>query len=318
MRSALPPNFSIIIPLAIVICACSSPGRRGDLNRADKSGQTVLNVRLVESYGPSLGSGIVLMEPTGAVYNELGELFISDKFTNGVYRLSADYRVISNEGGIGTVPGSFNRPGGLAGDPALNLYVADSGNRRIQILDRNLRHVRSIKSYFDDSDNPVNFYQPEDIGIDREGNFWIADNDKVLKLDPFYELLLEMSYDAPGNFRIGRVSSIDISDNDLVAIADPGNRQIIITTIHGNYVNEFSAGKPLCARWDSFGLLWVADASAGRIEAYDVSGNMIYRHIESVSGFKPSWITFDSSDRMVVLDSGQRQVLVYKVIRRVL
>lgn len=299
----------------IVAVACTSPGKRAGLYDTGAGRQSILNVRLIRSYGPVLGSGVALMEPSGATFNKLGELFISDKTTNRVFRLSADFNVISNEGGIGTSPGSFNRPAGMASDPALNLYVADSGNRRIQILDRNLRHVRSIRSYFDESDNPVNFTQPEDIVIDREGNIWIADNDKVLKLDPFYELLLEMSYDAPGNFRIGRASSIDISDGDLVAIADPGNRQVLITTVHGNYVNEFAAGKPSCVRWDRSGVLWVTDPSAGRIEAYDVSGNMIYRHIENSPGFRPSWITFDLSGRMIILDSGQRRVFVYDVIR---
>ena len=315
MRSVLPQNSKLILLFAAVIVACTSPGRRDLYEDTGTGGQTILNLRLSNSYGPVLETGVSLQEPSSAAFNRIGELFVSDRITNGIYRFSADYNFISSEGGIGSVTGSFNRPGGIACDPALNLYVADSGNKRVQILDRNLRRVRSIESYFDENNNSVNFTRPDDIAIDREGNFWIADNDRVLKLDPFYELLFEMSYDAPGNFRIGRVSSIDISNRDLIAVADPGNQQVIIATIHGNYVTDFPAGKSSCIRWDNSGLLWLADPTAGKIEVFDKKGNMVFRYMENMSGFRPTWLTFDLSGRLIVLDAGQRRIFLYDIIR---
>ncbi len=315
MRSVFPRNFRIIFCLALAAAGCSSPGSRHAEGETRVESRTILNIRLSKSFGPILADGVSLRQPYAAAVNHLGELFISDGAANGIYRFSPDFEYVSSEGGIGAGEGSFNGPAGMACDQALNLYVAESGNRRVQILDRKLRRVRSIDSYFDESDKPVSFTSPQDIEIDREGNFWIADNDRVLKLDPFYELLLEMSFDAPGRFSIGLASSVDISGTDLVAVADPGNGQIIIATVHGNPVMTFPAGKPSCARWDNSGLLWVSDPSAGKIESFDKSGNLLFRHMETAPGFRPSWLAFDRTGKLIALDSGQRRIFVYEIIR---
>jgi sugar lactone lactonase YvrE len=269
----------------------------------------------VESHGPELKDGIILKEPSGLAVSKIGDIFISDRAANAIYKLSSGFEFMSEEGGIGSAPGTFSRPMGVACDAALNVYVADSGNRRIQILDRNLRYVGTIDSYFDETDQSEEFSLPEDIDMDREGNFWIADNDRVIKLDPFYEQLLEISYDAPGSFTIGRASCLAISGNDIVAIGDTGNRQVINITVHGSRVSELDFGAPSSLAWDNGGLLWVADARAGMLEAYDIEGDLRYKYAEAVSGFKPSSIVFDLSGRLLVVDAGRRQILVYEIVR---
>jgi len=299
----------------VLALACGTSGRRGDTIGQTQYTEPILNLRLVGSYGPVFSDRITLIGPSGVTVNRIGEILVSDRSANSVYKFSPQFEIISDEGGIGAAPGTFNRPVGLDCDQALNVYVADSGNRRIQVLDRSLYYVGTIDSYFDLNDESSKFSQPEDIRIDREGNFWIADNDRVLKLDPFNELLQELSYDVAVDFGIGRVSSIDISGSDLLAIGDRGNKQVIIATINGNHISDFAAGSPSCVAWDDKGLLWVADDIAGRLEVFDIDGNSRFRHAEAVSEFRPSWITFDQSGRLIMLDSGRRKIYVYEVIR---
>jgi len=223
--------------------------------------------------------------------------------------------MVGDEGGIGSSLGTFNRPLGMSCDPALNLYVADSGNKRIQIMDRRLRYGKTVDTYFDENDEPLKFTQPDDIDIDREGSIWIADNDKVLKLDPFYELLQEMSYNVSGDFRIGRASAIAISNLDLLAISDTGNRQIILATIHGNHITEFETEPASAVAWDNTGLLWVAVSEPGMLEAFDINGRIRYKFAENSPGYRPSALAFDMSGRLIVLDSKQRKIYVYDVVR---
>lgn len=315
MDLSLPRVFREFPLLIILVAACSSSGIKGDLARESQSRERILNLKQVAIVGPALGDKVQLLEPSGIAVNKIGEIYISDRSANSIYRLSPDFEFQSAEGGVGATLGTFNRPMGLACDQALNLYVADSGNRRIQILDRKLQYVKTVDSFFDQDDQSSTFTDPEDIRIDREGNFWIADNDRVIKLDPFYDLLLEMSYNAPGNFGIGRASSIDISRADLLAIGDSGNRQILVGTIHGNRVRDFDDVTPSSVAWDNKGALWIAEANSGRLEAYDVYGNILYRHTEASPGYKPSRIAFDLEGRMLVVDSGLRRLYVYEVIR---
>lgn len=315
LRSVLPGNSSCLAAGLLLFLACGSTARRGEIAGQSRNIEPILNLQLVGSYGPVLSDRITLIEPSGVTVNKIGEIYISDRSANSVYRLSPQFGVLSGEGGIGASLGTFNRPVGLDCDQALNVYVADSGNRRIQVLDRNLYFAGKIDSYFDQNDQSTEFSRPEDIRIDREGNFWIADNDRVLKLNPFNELLQELSYNSSSDFSIGRVSSIDISSSDLIAIGDPGNRQVIIATINGNHVSDFPAGAPSCVAWDDKGLLWVADDLAGRLDVFDVAGNSQFRYTETTSGFRPSWITFDLSGRLIMLDSERRRVFLYVVIR---
>ncbi len=316
MRSVFPGNFKYVaIPLILSIAFCASHEKRGRESPENISARLILSLRPIKTIGPIIDDNRSLIEPAGISINRIGEIFISDRGANTIYKLSGNFDSISSEGGIGAELGGFNRPIGIATDAALNLYIADSGNRRIQILDRNLHFVKSIDSYFDENDQPLSFNQPEDITIDSENSFWIADNDRVIRLNPFYELQIELSYSAPGNFRIGRVSSIDVSGSGYVAIGDRGNRQVIVVSIHGNPISEFSAGLPSSVAWDDHNIIWVADPEAGRLSAYDLNGVLLFAYSEGAGGYRPRWLAFDSSGRLLVLDAGLRRLTLYDVIR---
>ena len=297
------------------LAACASPARRGQGFPEDISTRSILSLRPIKTIGPSIDEKRSLIEPAGISINRTDDIFISDRAANSIYRLSGEFNSISSEGGIGAELGGFNRPIGMASDAALNLYIADSGNRRIQILDRNLHFVRSIDSYFDENDQPLAFNQPEDISIDGEGSFWIADNDRVIRLSPFYDLQIELSYRVPGNFRIGRASSVDVSRSGHVAIGDQGNRQVIVVSIHGNPISEFSAGSPSSVAWDDHNVIWVTDPEAGKLSAYDLNGVLLFDYSEGASGYRPKWLAFDSDGRLLVLDAGLRRLTLYEVIR---
>ncbi|MEE8417690.1 MAG: NHL repeat-containing protein [candidate division Zixibacteria bacterium] len=316
LRSVFPDNFKYVaIPLILSIATCASPAKRGRELAENISSRSILSLRPIKTIGPIIDEKRSLVEPAAISINRIGEIFISDRATNSIYKLSDEFNSISSEGGIGAELGGFNSPVGIASDAALNLYIADSGNRRIQVLDRNLHFVKSVDSYFDENNQPLRFNRPEDVTIDSESSFWIADNDMVIRLSPFYELQLELSYRVPGNFRIGRVSSVDVSKSGYVAIGDQGNRQVIIVSIHGNPISEFSTGSTSSVAWDDHDIIWVTDPEAGKLSAYDLNGVLLFVYSEGTSGYRPRWLAFDSAGRLLVLDAGLRRLTMYEVIR---
>ncbi len=316
MNWVLPGSFSVTVLLTFILSSGCTPA--GDI-RTEIPGmnarRSILSLRPVKSVGPAVDQDVDFVDPVSVTVNKLGDVFVSDRGTNTVFKFSRTLERTLSEGGTGRALGDFNRPMGLTTDAALNLYVADSGNRRIQILDRNLRYVNSLESYFDEDDSPVEFELPEDIAIDGENSFWIADNDKVIRLDPFYGLRFEMSYDAPGDFAVGRVSAVAVSRSDLVAVADTGNRRIIVATIYGNLVARFAVGSVSSLAWDNRGVLWTCDPEAGKISAYDTSGHLLFVFAESYPGYKPNRVAFDPSGRMLVIDSARRTLTIYEIVR---
>jgi sugar lactone lactonase YvrE len=271
----------------------------------------ILSLRQIASSGPELSDDAIMTLPAAVTTNGIGEIFISDKAANSVYKLSPTLEYLAKEGS----PSSslFNQPIGLACDAALNLYVADSRDQRLQILDHNLRFARSISSYADQNNQSVDFVTPDDISIDGEGNFWVADDNKIVKLDPFFNLLLEISDNVPGPFIVGNVTSVKAARGGLVAIADLGNRRIAIISTAGNYIAEINVPSPQSVALDRDGNIWVVHD--GRLSAYDFAGIERFSFTGDIPGSKPVWVTFDSGDRLILLDGGLRKIMIYEVIK---
>lgn len=75
-------------------------------------------------------------------------------------------------GSVGTGNGQFNDPRDIAVGPLGNLYVADTDNHRVQVLDPSGNFVRSIGSY---GSLQGLFNTPQGIGIDASGLIYVAD-----------------------------------------------------------------------------------------------------------------------------------------------
>ena len=74
-----------------------------------------------------------------------GTGYISDGYINTrVAKVSRDGDWLGSYGTRGTGPGQFNTPHSIATDMHDNVYVADRGNRRIQVFDRDMKFLRQI------------------------------------------------------------------------------------------------------------------------------------------------------------------------------
>jgi DNA-binding beta-propeller fold protein YncE len=316
LRSVLPFGFrSSFLSVVLILCACTSGARQSYQPLSSPSSKRILNLVLVATAGPDFGDRASFSEPTGVAVDQIGEIFVSDKAENSIFKFSSNLELLAKEGGVGASLGGFSQPLGMACDAALNLYVADSGNRRIEILDHNLHVVKSMESYFDENNNSVDFSLPGDISFDSQGNIWVADNERVLKLDPFFNLLLEVSDRSPGYYLLGKVTSIEISRGGLAAIADAGNHRVVMISTYGNAVSDFQAGYPSAVTWDSDNSVWVANPQNGRVTAYDLNGNVQYTLRADTPGSRPIWIAIDITGRLIVIDSGLRKIMAYQVIR---
>jgi hypothetical protein len=85
-------------------------------------------------------------QPTDVTWDPAGDIFISDGYINSrVAKFDKNGDWVKQWGDRGKKPGEFNTPHSIAADAKGNIYVADRGNRRIQVFDTDGTFLREIK-----------------------------------------------------------------------------------------------------------------------------------------------------------------------------
>jgi DNA-binding beta-propeller fold protein YncE len=103
-------------------------------------------------------------QPTDVAFSPEGDIFISDGYINSrVAKADKDGNWIKSWGNRGDKPGEFNTPHNIAADSQGRIYVADRGNRRIQVFDSegNFLHMITIDVPFDENARPAIGNKPD-------------------------------------------------------------------------------------------------------------------------------------------------------------
>ncbi|HKC44392.1 MAG TPA: peptidyl-alpha-hydroxyglycine alpha-amidating lyase family protein [Burkholderiales bacterium] len=83
---------------------------------------------------------------TDVTWDPAGNTFISDGYINSrVAKADRNGNWLKSWGERGSKPGEFNTPHSIAADAKGNVYVADRGNRRIQVFDGEGKFLREIR-----------------------------------------------------------------------------------------------------------------------------------------------------------------------------
>ena len=83
--------------------------------------------------------------PTDVAFDSKDNIFISDGYSNSrVAKVAKDGTWVKAVGSRGAGMNQFNTVHGIASDAKDNIYVADRGNRRIQVYDADLNFIKSI------------------------------------------------------------------------------------------------------------------------------------------------------------------------------
>jgi hypothetical protein len=98
-----------------------------------------------------------------------------------VLHLSSTGVVLGQAGSHGQAEGQFDGPRSVAVDGADNMYVADSGNHRIQKLAPDGKVLAVWGSF---GTGPANLNFPFGVALDSQGNVYVADrnNNRVVRL----------------------------------------------------------------------------------------------------------------------------------------
>jgi hypothetical protein len=101
---------------------------------------------------------------TDVAFGPEGDIFISDGYINSrIAKADKDGNWIKSWGNRGTNSGEFNTPHNIAADAKGNVYVADRGNRRIQVFDSEGKFLRiiTVDVPFDENARPAIGNKPD-------------------------------------------------------------------------------------------------------------------------------------------------------------
>jgi internalin A len=214
-----------------------------------------------------------LAYPCGVALDQSGDIYIADSGNNVI-------REVTTNGNIMTIAGNNTRgfsgneglaiaaqlyePLGLAFDASGNLYVSDSGNQLIRVIDTNgnINAFAGIleAGYSGDGGlaTAAQFYYPKGLAMDNAGNLYIADmGNSVIRMISTKGIVTTVAGNGTaGSFGDGGAATLaQLSFPDSVAvdssgnlyIADIGNQRIrevvangTITTIAGNGTRGYS------------------------------------------------------------------------------
>lgn len=172
-------------------------------------------------------------------------------------------------GTYGRNVGQLRRPRGLTIAPNGEIIVADTGNHRLQVFDRN-GFVRSFASRGSD---PGNVNAPQDVIVGLQGYIYVADtgnhriqifNDQGILLTWFGAHGTE---GAPGRF--DSPTALQVDKQNRLYVLDTGNRRVQIFDDRGNYIDAVGGFEiPVDIAIDEQDRLFVADQGCDCVHVY--------------------------------------------------
>jgi NHL repeat len=170
--------------------------------------------------------------------NPTGFFYVTDSFTNEIYKLDTLGNVVNYEGGYGWKQSNFDDPVDVFAN-SLNVYVTDKNNHRIERFDKDLNYISQL--YTRDNDNKSEqFGYPLAAATSNQGDLYILDseNNRVVKFDLFGNFIMNFGgYNDP-KYKLNKPKSLAISPSNNIFVLD--NSNLIIFDQYGNEINVIS------------------------------------------------------------------------------
>jgi DNA-binding beta-propeller fold protein YncE len=241
-----------------------------------------------------------------------------EKTTKKPRKLSVAFRFEIAFAGKGGGLGKLHNPSGIALDPVGTVYVADTGNNRVQKFDRDGEYLVEAGDFGWD---PGQFNKPTGAAIGRSGlEIYVADsqNNRIQVLSPHLALLAVVGgKDAEGPVPLGNLSGIAVSAEGEIYVCDEDADQVVqISTFSrtdrsfGGY--GYGAGniqRPLGLAISNKGDVYVCDSHNSRIAVFDRFGNFKRPLGEDVLS-SPSGVAVGPEGTLFVADTGHHRVTV--------
>ena len=212
-------------------------------------------------------------KPTGVAVDGEGNLIIADYGNHRIQKFTADGHFLEAVGSKGRGPLQFSFPCGIAYSASnKKVYVADTGNNRIQILNSDLQFGRR-------STGKGLFHTFCGVAIDSTGTVYVADaiNHRIQVLTADGKFLRLFGRRGAGRGELDLPYGIAVDASGLVYVSELNNNRVSVFTSEGGFVTSFGRrgsgpgqfNDPRGLAVDSSGVVYVCDSKNDRLQIFD-------------------------------------------------
>ncbi len=222
-------------------------------------------------------------------------------------------------GGPGGGPGQFLNPQGISVDPAGNVYVADTGNHRVQKLDSQGRYLAEIGGFGWEQSQ---FNRPTGLSA-REGlNIYVVDseNKRVQRFDRSLNYLssIPVSPEEEERMALGFLQGIEVASSGELYLTDMDNERVVKMTSFGQlerFFGGFDSGAerlraPAGLTVAPGHVVCVADMGNDRIAVFDAFGGFLGSLGDGLLK-RPQGLEVDGRGYLFVADTGHDRICVF-------
>jgi DNA-binding beta-propeller fold protein YncE len=266
------------------------------------------------------------LQPTDVAVGKDNVIYVVDGVNNAikVFNEAGDYRF--SFGGKGTTQGRLDTPVGVTVDSTGRVYVADTGNRRVQIFTSDGTVIHQITLPFENVKKPRD---PVGVAVDESvKRLYVSDNDnhQILVYSLSDYTMLRVWGSEGSELQQFRYPFLMDSNNDgAVFIVDVLNTRVQqwqgdsgLKSIGewGVDLGQLYRPKGVCV--DKNGFIFVSDSVLGVIQMYGSDGNfkavLGTQKGEVLKWKTPVGITVDNQQRLYVVEMLPNRVRVYRIL----
>ena len=258
------------------------------------------------------GDGQFVWASCAAIDSE-DRVYVTDEYLSRVSVFDPDGSFLNKWGESGAGDGELDGTSGIAIDGEDAVYVSDTHNGRVQKFTSDGRHLLTLGSGELDL--------PWGLTVAPSGDVYVADwgNDRIARFSSSGELSGSYGSTGRGDGELMRPASVAVDDDGYMYIADWGNERIQVLDPDGAFVMK-NRGEATLSKWAANFLDINREEGDARsradlepeIELFDPDDP----HEESSKIEKLFWapvsVKFDSSGRLLVLESNRHRIQVFR------
>jgi tripartite motif-containing protein 71 len=232
---------------------------QGDLYLAEMDDDLIYKYstsgKLLAKWGGTGSGPGQLTHPEKLAFDAQGNLYVTEVGANSINGSTGGNNSIQTSsptgvplarwGTLGSRPGQFNTPVGIAIDQQGDIYVADVANHRIQKLSSTgqpLIQWHTVGTGIGENNTEIGY----DLALDASGNVYLSElhpfgpgNDRIEKFSPTGGRLAQWGGSGSGNGQFNQPFGLTLDSKGNVFVVDTGNNRIQELSPSGQYVAQW-------------------------------------------------------------------------------